>query len=84
MIDVRDGGEKIAALLAARQPLMVGFSLIFQFFLPQFRSVAQHLREAGITSHFTIGGHYPSLCHDELLANFPRSTASCATRARRR
>ncbi|GLS20330.1 hypothetical protein GCM10007874_33470 [Labrys miyagiensis] len=26
---------------------------------------------AGITSHSTIGGHYPSLCHDELLQNFP-------------
>jgi anaerobic magnesium-protoporphyrin IX monomethyl ester cyclase len=71
LIDVRDGGEKIAARLAARQPLVVGFSLIFQFFLPQFREVAQQLRAAGITSHFTIGGHYPSLCHDELLTNFP-------------
>jgi radical SAM superfamily enzyme YgiQ (UPF0313 family) len=70
-IDVRDGGEKIAARLAGRQPLIVGFSLIFQFFLPQFRRVAAELREAGITSHFTIGGHYPSLCHDELLVNFP-------------
>src|SRR6185369_9302615 len=36
MIDVRLGGEKIAAQLASRQPLVVGFSLIFQFFLPQF------------------------------------------------
>jgi radical SAM superfamily enzyme YgiQ (UPF0313 family) len=71
MIDVRQGGEKIAAQLAARQPLVVGFSLIFQFFLPQFREVAQQLRAAGITSHFTIGGHYPSLCHDELLTHFP-------------
>jgi radical SAM superfamily enzyme YgiQ (UPF0313 family) len=71
MIDVRLGGDKIAARLASRQPLVVGFSLIFQFFLPQFRDVAQRLRAAGITSHFTIGGHYPSLCHDELLQNFP-------------
>ena len=71
MIDVREGGAKIAERLAARQPLVVGFSLIFQFFLPQFRAVAQQLRAAGITSHFTIGGHYPSLCHDELLPNFP-------------
>jgi anaerobic magnesium-protoporphyrin IX monomethyl ester cyclase len=71
MLDVRDGGEKIAAQLAERQPLVVGFSLIFQFFLPQYREVARQLRVAGITSHFTIGGHYPSLCHDELLTNFP-------------
>jgi anaerobic magnesium-protoporphyrin IX monomethyl ester cyclase len=71
MIDVRDGAERIAERLRNRQPLVVGFSLIFQFFLPQFRSIATHLRAAGITSHFTIGGHYPSLCHDEVLKNFP-------------
>jgi radical SAM superfamily enzyme YgiQ (UPF0313 family) len=71
MIDVRDGGERIAERLRGRQPVVVGFSLIFQFFLPQFRSVATHLRTCGITSHFTIGGHYASLCHDEVLRNFP-------------
>jgi radical SAM superfamily enzyme YgiQ (UPF0313 family) len=71
MIDVRDGPEQIAARLVSRQPLVVGFSLIFQFFLPQFRRVATHLREVGITSHFTIGGHYPSLCHEEVFTHFP-------------
>lgn len=71
MIDVRDGAASIAERLLRRQPLVVGFSLIFQFFLPQFRQLAIDLRAAGVISHFTIGGHYPSLCHDELLANFP-------------
>lgn len=71
MIDVRNGPDQIATRLVSRQPLVVGFSLIFQFFLPRFRRVATHLRAVGIKSHFTIGGHYPSLCHDEVLANFP-------------
>src|SRR5689334_12623266 len=71
MIDVRDGPEKIAERLVSRQPLVVGFSLIFQVFLPQFRSVASRLRDEGLTSHFTIGGHFPSLCHDEVLKHFP-------------
>jgi anaerobic magnesium-protoporphyrin IX monomethyl ester cyclase len=71
MIDIRDGSEAIAEKLVAKRPLVVGFSLIFQFFLPQFRNLAIYLREVGIVSHFTIGGHYPSLCHDELLASFP-------------
>jgi radical SAM superfamily enzyme YgiQ (UPF0313 family) len=71
MIDIRDGAEAITTHLMSRRPLVVGFSLIFQYFLPQFRSLAAHLRRAGIASHFTIGGHYPSLCHDELLRNFP-------------
>jgi len=71
MMEVRDSPEAIAARLLERQPLVVGFSLIFQFFLPQYRRLAQHLRAAGVKSHFTIGGHYPSLCHEELLTNFP-------------
>jgi anaerobic magnesium-protoporphyrin IX monomethyl ester cyclase len=71
MIDIRDGPEKIAERLASRPPLVVGFSLIFQVFLPQFRRVASYLRASGVTSHFTIGGHFPSLCHDEVLAQFP-------------
>ncbi|MET8212508.1 radical SAM protein [Streptomyces sp. NPDC005373] len=71
LIDVRDGPQRIAARLAAAQPLVVGFSLIFQFFLPQFRQVATELRQVGVTSHFTMGGHYASLCHDELLPQMP-------------
>ena len=71
MIDVRDAPDAIAERLLQWRPLVVGFSLIFQFFLPQYRKLAQRLREAGVEGHFTIGGHYPSLCHEELLTNFP-------------
>jgi anaerobic magnesium-protoporphyrin IX monomethyl ester cyclase len=71
MIEIRDGPAQIGAHLFSRQPLVVGFSLIFQYFLPQYRRVASYLRQIGIKSHFTIGGHYPSLCHEELLLNFP-------------
>jgi anaerobic magnesium-protoporphyrin IX monomethyl ester cyclase len=71
MIDVRNGPEKIAERLVAQRPLVVGFSLIFQVFLPQFRKLARRLRAAGINSHFTIGGHFPSLCPDEVLKHFP-------------
>lgn len=71
MIDIRDGPEAIAERLVSNPPLVVGFSLIFQCFLPEYRKVASHLRECGITSHFTMGGHFPSLCHDEALRNFP-------------
>jgi len=71
MIEVRNAPEAIAARLLQWRPLVVGFSLIFQFFLPQYRQLAQRLREAGVEAHFTIGGHYPSLCHEELLTNFP-------------
>jgi radical SAM superfamily enzyme YgiQ (UPF0313 family) len=71
MLDVREDAEKLAAAIAASKPVIVGFSLIFQVFLPQFRALAQRLRAFGVSSHFTIGGHFASLCHEELLANFP-------------
>ena len=71
LIEVRDDPAHIADRLLERRPIVVGFSLIFQFFLPRFRMLAQHLRAAGVDGHFTIGGHYPSLCHEELLADFP-------------
>ena len=71
MIDVRDEPETIVARLISRQPVVVGFSLIFQVFLPQFRRLARYLRDAGVNGHFTIGGHFPSLCPDEVLAQFP-------------
>jgi anaerobic magnesium-protoporphyrin IX monomethyl ester cyclase len=71
LVDVRDEPVEIAARLSGRQPLVVGFSLIFQAFLPQFRRAASHLRSAGVRCHFTIGGHFASLCHKELLTNFP-------------
>ena len=71
LIDVRDGPEAVAARVRESQPLVVGFSLIFQFFLPQFRDVAALLRAQGVTAHFTIGGHYASLCPDEVLAQMP-------------
>jgi len=40
MIDVRDGPGEIVARLVAKPPLVVGFSLIFQFFLPSPRRSA--------------------------------------------
>jgi len=70
-IDVRDGSDQIAKLVMSARPLVVGFSLIFQSYLPQFRSIAARLRAAGSRSHFTIGGHYPSLCPEEVLAQLP-------------
>ena len=71
MCDVREGPRKVAAIVKRAQPEIVGFSLIFQYFLPQFRRVAMHLRRAGIQSHFTMGGHYASLCHEDARRAFP-------------
>jgi len=77
MIDVRDTADKIAERLLEQKPVVVGFSLIFQVFLPQFRRLATYLRDAGVTGHFTIGGHFPSLCHEECLLEFPELDSVC-------
>jgi radical SAM superfamily enzyme YgiQ (UPF0313 family) len=71
LIDVRENPDVIAERVVASNPTVVGFSLIFQFFLPQFRRVASRLRSAGVESHFTIGGHYASLCSEDTLRHFP-------------
>ncbi len=71
MIDFCEDADHIAQYLISHQPLVVGFSLIFQCFLPDFKRVAGRLRSAGITSHFTIGGHFPSLCPEEVLKQIP-------------
>ena len=71
LLDFREGIERIRECVLAADPLIVGFSLIFQYYLPGFREMAAELRAAGVTSHFTIGGHYPSLCHDEVLEAVP-------------
>jgi anaerobic magnesium-protoporphyrin IX monomethyl ester cyclase len=71
LCEVRDGPDHVADVVARARPTVVGFSLIFQFFLPQFRRVAAHLRQAGIRSHLTMGGHYPSLCHEDALRELP-------------
>src|SRR5215218_10452625 len=71
LLDFRDGVEHVRDRVLAADPLVVGFSLIFQYYLPGFRDLAAELRAAGVASHFTIGGHYPSLYHDEVLEAMP-------------
>jgi anaerobic magnesium-protoporphyrin IX monomethyl ester cyclase len=71
LCEVRDGPEEITAVVRRLKPQLVGFSLIFQYFLPEFRCVAIALRRAGIRTHFTMGGHYASLCTEDALREFP-------------
>ena len=53
------------------QPRLIGFSLIFQFTLDEFGNLMRHLRANGVTSHFTAGGHFPSLCPENTLELLP-------------
>lgn len=53
------------------EPDVVGFSLIFQYMAPDFARVIESVRDAGVTAHFTMGGHYASFEPAEILTRIP-------------
>lgn len=52
----------------ADKPDFIGFSLIFQFMTAKFAAVIDALRQAGVTAHIALGGHYPSFDPKEVLS----------------
>jgi len=71
IVDFRLREEKILQFLLPIDPLLVGFSIIFQHHIQRFAEVIGRLRAGGLTCHFCSGGHYPSLRPEELLAFIP-------------
>lgn len=71
IVDYRLGPEAILQHIRNRNPLVVGFSIIFQFYTPAFRTLMQYLRRNGVMCHFTAGGHYPSLRCEAVLQSVP-------------
>ncbi len=51
----------------ASKPQVVGFSMIFQRMLGEFNSLIQYLRDNGISAHFTMGGHFPTVASTLVL-----------------
>jgi radical SAM superfamily enzyme YgiQ (UPF0313 family) len=58
---------------AARRlnPIVIGFSLIFQSYVRHFGALMSYLRAHGVSCHFTIGGHFPSLSYERTLDLLP-------------
>jgi len=71
VFDFETDPQEILEATASLQPLLVGFSLIFQFYIHRFRSLMNFLREKGIDCHFTMGGHFPSLSYRQTLELVP-------------
>jgi anaerobic magnesium-protoporphyrin IX monomethyl ester cyclase len=67
VFDFEEDRRVILEAIRDSNPLLVGFSLIFQFYVYQFRDLAAYLRQNGVSCHFTIGGHFPSLSYCETL-----------------
>ncbi|MHC4619912.1 MAG: B12-binding domain-containing radical SAM protein [Planctomycetota bacterium] len=71
IIDFRLGKQAILNHIIRYGPLVVGFSIIFQYHIYDFKDLITFLRERGVNCHFTAGGHYPSLRYAELLDIIP-------------
>ena len=63
--------EPLLHIIQSERPDVVGFSLIFQYMVPQFATIIRGLRMAGVQAHITIGGHYASFEPAELLRYIP-------------
>src|SRR5665647_1933826 len=61
LIDIRETIPVIIKSILDAKPLIVGFSVVFQWQLEAFQKLAVILRENNVNCHFTAGGHYPSL-----------------------
>lgn len=71
IIDIRRGKKKILGEIREIDPLIIGFSVIYQYFIMRFRETALYLRKNGIAAHFCAGGQYASMRHDELFKLIP-------------
>src|SRR6266571_3441871 len=72
VLDFEEPAESVLATVRYLEPIAIGFSLIFQFYVDRFTQLAQYLRANGVTCHFTIGGHFPSLSPVETLELVPQ------------
>jgi len=71
IVDFQEDHRTILEVIRREQPIVVGFSLIFQFYVHRFGELIRYLRANGIDCHFTIGGHFPSLSYQHALELIP-------------
>jgi radical SAM superfamily enzyme YgiQ (UPF0313 family) len=63
--------EQVLKAVRALDPILIGFSLIFQSYIEWFGSLIHYLRENGVDCHFIMGGHFPSLSYQRTLELIP-------------
>src|SRR5262245_14876096 len=64
IVDIEKKPEEILQIAQELNPLLIGFSLIFQFFITRYAALLYVMRAQGIECHFTMGGHFPSLSYE--------------------
>src|SRR5262245_44418783 len=63
--------QQILDAAHALDPVLIGFSLIFQSYISWFGSLIRYLRDNRVPCHFTMGGHFPSLSYQHTLELIP-------------
>ena len=71
VVDIEQEPDVILKIAQEINPLLIGFSLIFQFFIDRYAALLHVMRAQGIDCHFTMGGHFPSLSYQQTLELVP-------------
>ena len=71
VVDIEQNPGAIVRMAREIDPILIGFSLIFQFYIDRYASLLAHLRSAGVACHFTMGGHFASLSYRQTLELIP-------------
>ncbi len=71
IVDIEQKPDDIVRIACAIDPVLIGFSLIFQFFIDRYAQLLALLRAAGLDCHFSMGGHFPSLSYQQTLELVP-------------
>jgi radical SAM superfamily enzyme YgiQ (UPF0313 family) len=71
VVDIEQDPVEIVRIARELDPVLIGFSLIFQFFIDRYAALLYLLRTNGIDCHFTMGGHFPSLSYEQTLELVP-------------
>src|SRR6185295_15835383 len=71
VVDIEQEPEEILKTALEINPVLIGFSLIFQFFIDRYAALLEHLRANGVACHFTMGGHFASLSYEQTLSLAP-------------
>ena len=71
IIDYSLGKKSILEQVLQYNPAIIGFSIIFQYHIHDFKDLIDYLRYHGVDCHFSAGGHYPSLRYSELFNLIP-------------
>jgi anaerobic magnesium-protoporphyrin IX monomethyl ester cyclase len=71
VFDFEADRERILEAAERLNPVLIGFSLIFQSYISWFGSLIRYLRDNQVACHFTMGGHFPSLSYERTLELIP-------------